>query len=120
MRKTAAAIVMLVVGAAGAQLPIVEETGTMTVYRYGATVIVLLDTRRPRTDLWRLAFDRSPEVPKTVTVHDDAANDAGVRWYFVRLRLLDGDIVCEKFAPRPSGAANRTAVLSAVAAGACR
>lgn len=85
---------------ATADFAVVEDTQEMTVYRDGDHVIVLVGTDRP-LKLQGFAMARSPEVPWPTPIWDKESRRAGVKTFLSRMRILDGELVCEKFAVRP-------------------
>lgn len=91
----------------------------MTVYREGDHVIVLLDTKRQLRDLNRLAKSRSGDFPSLNYIKDEVSRRAGTNFYLARVRLLDGELVCEKIASRPAPEI-RAHVLAQVASRPCQ
>jgi len=116
--KLTALLVTLVALPAAAEFTITEETETMTVYREGDQVIVLLDDARSGQVI-KFMRDRAPEQPVGTVVRDDAAKEAGVKNYWSRFRVLDGEVVCEKVTARPAPEL-RPYILGVLAALPCR
>lgn len=116
----ALALVLLTVGnSALAELTIIEETDDLTVYRDGDQIIVLADTDWPGTELPPFSFERAKQPTFIVRISDKVSRRAGTKFYLSNVRLIDGELLCEKVARRPA-AEFRLHVAAQIAAGRCR
>ena len=102
---------------AAAEFAVVEETETMTVYREGDQLIVLTDGTRT-LQLMKVTLSRAPDAPWITYIWDKEARRLGVKAYYRRTRLLDGELICEKVAIRPPPEHHQY-VLKLIAAGPC-
>lgn len=108
----------LVAMPAAAEFAVVEDTDTYTAYREGDQVIVLLDNAKFGKAV-EFMNSRARETPTWTAIRDKTARKADVKNYWSRMRLLDGELVCEKVATRPAPEL-RQYVLGVIAALPCR
>lgn len=119
VKRLAAVLLLSVALPTAGEFAVVEETDTMTVYREGDQVIVLADAVLTQRVIFELAMSRSHEVAFPNRVRDKASRRAGTKFYLARIRLLDGDLICEKIAVRPAPEI-REHVVAQIAARPCR
>ena len=118
VKRLAAVLLLVVALPAAGEFTVIEETDTMTVYRDGDHVIVLADVVSLIRELSKLAMSRSNEAPFLNNVKDKASSRAGTPLYLSRIRLLNGELVCEKIAARPA-LEFRAYVVAQIAASPC-
>ena len=102
-----------------AEPKVIEETDDMTVYRDGDQIIVLADTDWPGTELPPFSFERAKQPTFIVRISDKVSRRAGTKFYLSNVRLIDGELLCEKVARRPA-TEFRSHVAAQIAAGRCR
>ena len=112
-------LLALLASTASAEPVVIEETADMTVYREGDLIIVLADTDWPGTELPAFSFERAKQPTYLVRISDKVSRRAGTKFYLSNVRLIDGELVCEKVARRPAPEL-RAHVAAQIAAGRCR
>src|SRR3990167_7900824 len=85
VKRFAAVLLLVVALPATGEFAVVEETETMTVYREGDHVIVLVDASGG-LDVFGIMMGRAPEPPVSTPIRDKESRDAGVRTYWSRIR----------------------------------
>lgn len=112
-------LALLLCSSAHAEMELVEETDSMSVYSDGQQTIYLIDGiyRADLKAVWQaLSQER---VMRIMFRHQLIPGRDMIQTYFARSRVVDGSPRCEKFAFRKSAAATPEQLLQIVAFGPC-